>query len=997
MSLCWFSVAWAGPPQPAFPTFGSQNSDNRYYAKLTLLKTIDFESDADLIVLSPNVSLTTDPGLVLQGSRSLLLSGPEAAFVLSPRSIDLEPLRTYVIEYDYRILQRKSKVGAIAVFFAQNPILDLGGPSIGTGLSGTDRRGVRIGPDPGTLIGMHSFDADVVVDSVRVYRQDTEVRASKPALWETGFPRIAAYSLTRPEAVAFRHDVSVEEVERTLAGFDVVTGVDGDQTLGMISWVSRLRDRNPKLRLLPYQQSFIAQELNARPMGTSAGLNALFNAGLAPEWFMVDSAGQRLSEPAFPQNVQMNHTKYCSSIGGYRFSEYKADYIARAVLPSGLWDGVHFDQPEWYPNPLLQRADGTFPAIDLARRGTADTPAEVHTSWRDAFFDFFQPIVTKAGQGQLIFGNAGYIAANRKVLSTLNGWLREVVTPYDITSSGDWVTEDGAGWHRMMDRYFTALEAARAPQLIFMEFMGQGLGAKTGQKTPNGYSARTLSIEARDYRRMRLGLTSVLLGDGFFGYDLIDNTSPPVWFDEYSVDGEGRATRDLTGKGYLGQPLGPAIELPYEAKTILSLDFESSSLPPGVQLGANARISRNPAEVIAGQGSLVATQGSSSTDPFIFATLPETIALKKGKTYQLIADYQVLEYNPVTFKGLGGVSLTSRNDGLTTYRTASLYQPDVEGPGQRGTFRTSVKATTDGFVAAGALTDNGAMALDNVRLIEGAGGVWRREFEHGIVLVNPTTEPATVSVRDLQGSRTGVRRIRGLQAPDWNTGLPVNSPITIPPGDGIILLADTINAAVLAIPRGTAAAVAGDQIAVTWQPNTEYVAGYIVQYGEDPRQLTREVAFARRANSGVLSGIEPSATVYLRVAAHDFLGNRGPYGDLITVQAGGEARIRPDFDPDSLAGGLTPGGRVEISGANLATAEMTADASESVTELGSAAVVVNGIAARLIAVAPNHITALVPADIGGEYARINVFREGIPAKEIMAPVRVTLEPSLVAY
>lgn len=59
-------------------------------------------------------------------------------------------------------------------------------------------------------------------------------------------------------------------------------------------------------------------------------------------------------------------------------------------------------------------------------------------------------------------------------------------------------------------------------------------------------------------------------------------------------------------------------------------------------------------------------------------------------------------------------------------------------------------------------------------------GVWRRDFANGIALVNPTKEPATITLEP------GFRRLRGQQAPDVNNGDAVTS-LTLNPKDGIIL------------------------------------------------------------------------------------------------------------------------------------------------------------------------------------------------------------------
>ncbi len=70
--------------------------------------------------------------------------------------------------------------------------------------------------------------------------------------------------------------------------------------------------------------------------------------------------------------------------------------------------------------------------------------------------------------------------------------------------------------------------------------------------------------------------------------------------------------------------------------------------------------------------------------------------------------------------------------------------------------------------------------------------VWRRDFRNGTVLVNPTAAPVTV---DGLGESV-FRKIAGLQDPEHNDGGMVDEILTIPPGDGYILIsiqaADTI-------------------------------------------------------------------------------------------------------------------------------------------------------------------------------------------------------------
>jgi hypothetical protein len=59
-------------------------------------------------------------------------------------------------------------------------------------------------------------------------------------------------------------------------------------------------------------------------------------------------------------------------------------------------------------------------------------------------------------------------------------------------------------------------------------------------------------------------------------------------------------------------------------------------------------------------------------------------------------------------------------------------------------------------------------------------GIWRRDFQHGIVLVNPTAESRTVNVEP------GLRRLAGRQDQSINNGSAI-SQLTLRPRDGIVL------------------------------------------------------------------------------------------------------------------------------------------------------------------------------------------------------------------
>jgi len=73
----------------------------------------------------------------------------------------------------------------------------------------------------------------------------------------------------------------------------------------------------------------------------------------------------------------------------------------------------------------------------------------------------------------------------------------------------------------------------------------------------------------------------------------------------------------------------------------------------------------------------------------------------------------------------------------------------------------------------------GNVVIDNIRIRR--LGAWRRDYDNGIVLCNPTSKPVEVKLEKKY------RKIRGKQCPEVNDGSIVDF-VTLPPYDGLILL-----------------------------------------------------------------------------------------------------------------------------------------------------------------------------------------------------------------
>ena len=78
-------------------------------------------------------------------------------------------------------------------------------------------------------------------------------------------------------------------------------------------------------------------------------------------------------------------------------------------------------------------------------------------------------------------------------------------------------------------------------------------------------------------------------------------------------------------------------------------------------------------------------------------------------------------------------------------------------------------------------------AVERPQRVPWQNGVYRREFENGVVLVNPNAQEVTLNITE------ALVRFKGPQAPMINNGKSVDSTLTLPARDGIILLKQNTN------------------------------------------------------------------------------------------------------------------------------------------------------------------------------------------------------------
>jgi len=175
------------------------------------------------------------------------------------------------------------------------------------------------------------------------------------------------------------------------------------------------------------------------------------------------------------------------------WNDYLAQFVSDEVLYNGYWDGVFYDEVSdsisWVGNIKL-----------------SNNASNVDNAWQDAYVDLFSKTRSLIGNDKIIITNG---SSNLDYVSYVNGRMFESFpTPW----------EGNGSWNTNIANYFTLENASKYDPVII-------LNSDTNNSGDND-----------NYQKVRFGLSSTLLGDGFFGFDFGTQSHAQIWqYDEYDA------------------------------------------------------------------------------------------------------------------------------------------------------------------------------------------------------------------------------------------------------------------------------------------------------------------------------------------------------------------------------------------------------------------------------------------------------------------------------
>ncbi len=394
--------------------------------------------------------------------------------------------------------------------------------------------------------------------------------------------------------------------------------------------------------------------------------------------------------------------------GRYVIADSLSMLWKNVAIDSGVWDGLFYDI--LCDDMFWSEVHGE--SIDIARAGYSNR-ADFNYHWHAATDTIAHLMRSFGGPDYILVGNR---ALGTKY-STFNGWMREGF-PF----------ETGGTWYSNM---FWRPGGYMTDEANFLEPRHNYIF------TFNTGSDWTSPL---NQRLARWGLGTATMGDGFgvFGgqdRDAYHSDWWNWWFDEYAVDLEtGQSSQSREHTGWLGQPLTDMYQVvwvqPDKPDGVTNWDFETSSTQSwNFWANSPATIKRDTTTAGHGRSSTrIDVLQLNTIDWKVNYNTPLTISMDPNTIYSVTfwAKASPPREVPVIIGTPGQGQWDARLVWVDDVWRA--YQVPFNTLNHSGT--TSLQ-----FYLAKA---TGALWFDNVHVQQGESTIYRRDFQNGTVLVNPS-------------------------------------------------------------------------------------------------------------------------------------------------------------------------------------------------------------------------------------------------------------------
>jgi hypothetical protein len=283
----------------------------------------------------------------------------------------------------------------------------------------------------------------------------------------------------------FLNDQIYEHEIEALAKWDVLI-LDMEMQRNNPQALLEIRKTNPNIILLAYISSQeIYSDLSKRP---TSSLRRELLAEIEDSWWLRDLNGDKVS--FWPGTHMFNMSDQVEeNYLGEKFNDFLPRFVQEKIQSSNMWDGVFYDN--------------IWNHINWINKSLAICDNE----WKDAYLKMLKKTRELCGENFLILGNG------------------QVYEPYLTDTHGimleGFPSQWEGTWSDSMNRYLKTPFLSRQPSMPII----------------NVYNNNK-----NNYQVFRFGLTSALLGDGYYSFDYdVTFHGQTWWYDEYDIN-LGQAT-----------------------------------------------------------------------------------------------------------------------------------------------------------------------------------------------------------------------------------------------------------------------------------------------------------------------------------------------------------------------------------------------------------------------------------------------------------------------
>ena len=508
-----------------------------------------------------------------------------------------------------------------------------------------------------------------------------------------------------------------ENTIQTLSTFDLLV-LPAEAQIYNKEFFDKIRKLNPDIILLAYIPT-----VSWNDRYWSDPFHDKLYEGIESDWWLTDEDGSQKS--VWPGTRALNlNTNWIS---------YLASFVDEEVISTGYWDGIFYDE--------VQDSITWIGDLDINQDGKNDSAAEANTLWASRYKELFSTTRSLLGSSAIMITNG---SSNLSFAPYVNGRMFET-----FPSSNDTLTD----WKNRTRDYLSFEESLTRSPINIINVNTKNTG------------------DSNDYQSVRYGITTTLLGSGFFGFDYGDENHSQLWtYDEYDV--------------YLGEQKGDPENLldPHDVTITTGIwerDFENGKVVLNATSTSQTIILDGEYEKLRG------TQDPSINDGSVTSTI--TLASKDGiillRPIKELTDAPFLNGSFTRVFDLEG---NASRTGFFAYDASQLggtfvVRYDLDHDGERETiaagdtyvsiydengsllsrFAPYTDLYHDGVnLAVGDLENDGSMEI--VTGTEEGGGPHIRVFNSEGILINPGFFPyhesfrggVRVAIGDLNGDGT---------------------------------------------------------------------------------------------------------------------------------------------------------------------------------------------------------------------------------------------------